>query len=169
MLIAASTSLRKCLSGGLLGGLGILLISIPAAAQREDRITVTINSVKAIDKADIFGRADFYAKVTIAGETQSTPVARQTNSIRPYWKISKAVPRGTHAIKIQMFDKDPAKPDDMIDINGLDNKRDLDFEINTANCRITGFAGPYSCGDVIVRTGNERKKAEIRFTVKVVR
>lgn len=169
MFTTASSGFHTCLVRGLLAGLATLAVTFPAAAQREDRITVTINRVSAVDKADIFGKADFYAKVTIAGESQTTPVARQQNLIRPNWAISKTVPRGKHTIKIQMFDKDPGKPDDPIDINRVDNKRDLDFEINTANCRVTGFADSYSCGDTIVRTGNERKKAEIRFTVKVGR
>ncbi len=167
--VVASSHLAPGLLRVGLASLGLLALALPAAAQREDRITVTINRVTAVDKADIFGKADFYAKVTIAGDTQTTPVARQTNNIRPNWKISTRVPRGKHAIKIQMFDKDPGKPDDQIDINRVDNKRDLDFEINTASCRVSGFADSYSCGDTIVRTGNERKKAEIHFTVKVGR
>ena len=160
---------RLSLSRLAIASFALLTIAYPASAQRMDRVTVTIKSVRAVDKADIFGRADFYARVTIGGETSSTPVARQRNNIRPNWKISTRVPRGKHAIKIQMFDKDPGKPDDPIDINRVDNKRDLDFEINTANCRVLGFADSYSCGDTIVRAGGERKKAEIQFTVTVGR
>ncbi len=140
-----------------------------ANAQQGDEVVITITSVKAVDKEDIFGRADFYAKITLAGDTITTPFVRQADSIRPNWMLSKRVPRGTHDIKIELLDKDPLKPDDKIDINRVGNKRDLDFKINTGNCRVIGFADPYKCGDNIVRAGKERKKAEIEFNVIVKR
>jgi hypothetical protein len=138
-----------------------------ASAQQGDEVVITITSVKAIDKEDIFGRADFYAKITLAGDTITTPFVRQTDSIRPNWMLSKRVPRGTHGIKIELLDKDPLKPDDKVDINRVANKRDLDFEIDTRRCRVLGFADAYRCGSNIVRAGKERKKAEIEFNVVV--
>ena len=137
----------------------------PAHAQRSSELVITITSVRAIDKADIFGKADFYAKVTIDGETTSTPVARQADNARPNWIVTKRVSRGKHDVKIQLLDKDPAKPDDVIDINRVSNKRDLDFQVDTSSCRITGFASVYRCNTMIVREGTERKKAEIQFKV----
>lgn len=163
----------KAVIGGLkmamLAGASLVFLVSPGNAQKMDQITITIKTVTAVDKADIFGRADFYAKVTIAGETTTTSVVRQRDMARPGWKITKKVPRGTHAVNIQMFDKDPGKPDDAIDINRVANKRDLDFDVNTGNCRVLGFADAYKCGDTIVRAGGERKKAEIRFSVSVDR
>jgi hypothetical protein len=140
-----------------------------ANAQQGDEVVITITRVRAIDKEDIFGRADFYAKITLAGDTITTPVVRNADSIRPNWMLSKRVPRGTHDIKIELLDKDVLKPDDKIDINRVGDKRDLDFKINTANCRIIGFADGYRCGNNIVRAGRERKKARIEFNVIVKR
>lgn len=154
----------------VLAGLAALALAGTAAtalAQQTDEVIVTIKRIQALDKVDVIGKADFYAKVTIAGETQATPVAKQSDFDKPNWKISKRVPRGTHDIKLQLLDKDPGKPDDVIDINRVDKKRDLDFTIDTRNCRIGGLTGGYSCGDNIKRAGAERKKAEITFSVDV--
>lgn len=137
----------------------------PASAQQSKELVVTITGVRAIDKTDIFGKADFYAKVTIDGETTSTPVARQSDASRPFWVVAKRVSRGRHDVKIQLLDKDPGKPDDVIDINRVTNKRDLDFQVDTSTCRITGFSSTYRCNTTIVREGTERKKAEIQFKV----
>jgi hypothetical protein len=151
--------------------LGLCLLATPptAQAQQRDEIVLTITSVRAIDRADIFGRADFYAQVTIDGDTVNTPVVRQTDSARPNWAVSKVVRRGNHAIRIRLLDKDPGKPDDVIDINRVPNKRDLDFTLNTGSCRISGFSSAYRCRQTIRRAGTEPKKAEIEFSVLVKR
>jgi hypothetical protein len=135
----------------------------------EHEVTVSITRVRALDQIDggLAGQADFYARVTIAGETFTTPRLRGANDIRPDWKFTKKVPPGSHDIKIQVLDRDPLKPDDVIDINRVDNKRDLDFKINTKSCRVEGISGTPKCGATIVRAGAERKKAEMTFAVDV--
>lgn len=148
-----------------IGGLSTIGGVTPVSAQQTKDLEITIISVRAIDKADIFGKADFYAKVTIDGETTSTPVARQSDASRPNWVVTKRVSRGKHDVRIQLLDRDPGKPDDVIDINRVANKRDLDFQVDTATCRITGFTSTYRCNTTIVREGTERKKAEIQFKV----
>jgi hypothetical protein len=57
----------------------------------------------------------------------------------------------------------------LVDINRLPAKRDLDFEVDTRNCTVHGFAETYSCRKIISRSGDERRKAEIQFTVDVRR
>lgn len=151
-----------------------VLVGTDAVAQskgKTDDITINITHIKALDVIDwgLAGDADFYAKVTIAGETQSTQRVRGKNEIRPDWKITKAVPRGKHDVRIEILDKDPLKPDDRIDINRVDKKRDLEFTVDTRNCRVGGFSNGYSCGDKITRAGAEKKKAEIDFKVSVKR
>lgn len=137
------------------------------AFARDDEITVTILQVRALDKADAFLSDDLYARVTIGGEMFKTQRIAQKNDIIPDWKISKVVPRGITDVKVEIFDKDVFSPDDAIDINRLPNKRDLDFTVNTRNCRIDGFANRYYCNQQIRRAGDERKKAEIVFFVTV--
>lgn len=138
-----------------------------SAFARDDEITVTIAEVRALDKADAFLSDDLYARVTIAGEVFKTQRIAQKQDVIPDWKISKVVPRGVHNVKVEIFDKDVFSPDDEIDINRLANKRDLDFAVNTRNCRVEGFANRYRCNQQIRRAGDDRKKAEIIFYVTV--
>jgi hypothetical protein len=57
----------------------------------------------------------------------------------------------------------------LVDINRLPDKRDLDFEVDTRRCVVTGFAEEYKCGERIRRAGDERRRAEVTFTVDVER
>jgi len=141
------------------------------AKAKEHEITITINHVKALDFNDwgLAGQADYYTKVTIAGETFTTTRIRGANEIRPNWKISKKVKPGKHDVKVQIFDKDVLKPDEYIDINRVDNKRDLDFTVDTRSCRVGGFSSGYKCGQLITREGQQRKKAQLEFTVSVAK
>lgn len=142
-----------------------LLVSSNAHAQASSRdVTVTVISVKAVDKMDVFSRADFYARVTINGQVQVTQRVRQQNEIRPDWKITARVPSGRHNIKLEILDKD-VSVDDPIDINKVANKRDLDFTIDTRGCRVGGFSSGFRCGSPITRAGTERKAAEVTFSV----
>ena len=164
---------RAILAAALAAPVAVALTVLPpepAEAQGGNKtITVTINRVTALDFVDwgLAGDADFYAKVTIAGETFTTQRIRGRNDIQPNWKISKAVPGGRHDVKVAIYDRDVLKPDEFVDINRVDKKRDLDFTVNTRSCRIGGFSDAYRCSDAIKRAGAERKKAEITLTVTV--
>ena len=139
----------------------------PSQAQA-DEIVVTITHVKALDKFDVLSKADMLARVTIAGEATTTAFIKDQDDIRPNWIIRKNVSPGVHNVKVEILDKDVTK-NELIDINRLDNKRDLDFQVNTRNCQITGFTQSYRCRSAIVRAGNEKKKAAITFRVEVKR
>ena len=143
-----------------------------SALARDDEITITISQIIALDPADVWlaGPDDFYARVTIAGQSFVTPIKRQQNKASPNWKISKVVPRGKTKVRLEIFDKDIGKADDKIDINRVTSpKRDLDFTVDTRRCRVLEFSEPFRCGDVIRRAGNEPKKAEVSFSVDVNR
>lgn len=160
--------LRRALAVAGAVALGVALVA-PAEAQsrRDSDVTITIERVKALDLIDwgLAGQADFFARVTIAGETINTQRIRGQNEIQPNWQITKRLPAGRHAVKLEIYDRDPLKPDDRIDINRVANKRDLDFVVNTRTQRVEGFAQGYKFGQKIVRAGEERKKAEITFSV----
>lgn len=143
--------------------------AVQAQKGKEHEITVTIQKVRALDFNDwgLAGQADYYTKVTIAGETFTTTRIKGHNEISPNWKISKSVKPGKHDVKVQIFDKDVLKPDEYIDINRVSNKRDLDFTIDTRSCRVAGFSGGYKCGQTITRDGDQKKKAHIEFRVDV--
>lgn len=149
--------------------LAVLAFGAAAAGEvRADEISVTIERVQALDKEDALSKPDFLARVTIAGEAFVTPVVRNQSEITPNWVLRKTVPAGTHAIKVEILDKDITK-NDFVDINRIDGKRDLDFTVNTRTCAIAGFSSAYRCGSKIVRAGAERRKAEVTFSVAVKR
>lgn len=140
----------------------------PAQSQAQtanQELTIKISRIKALDKVDALSKGDLYARITIDGDVQKTPVVKGENAVKPDWKITKKVSSGDHKIKIELLDRDVAQ-DDLIDINRVDKKRDLDFTV-TSGCRIEGFSSTYKCGSSIVRAGGEVKKAEITFTVSV--
>ena len=136
------------------------------AAAKDPEVIIKITRVRALDQADAFSKGDFYAKVNIGGETISTPPVKQEASITPNWVVSKKVKAGDVKVNIGVFDKD-VSVDDPIDINRIDNKRDLDFTINTKTCKVQGFSSTYKCGATISRAGKEKKAAEITFIVTV--
>lgn len=136
------------------------------AASASQELTIKVSRVTLLDKVDELSKGDLYARVTIDGEVQSSPVVKGENVLKPDWKLSKKVTPGDHKVKVELVDKDVTQ-DDTIDINRVDKKRDLDFTVNTKSCKIEGFSSTYRCGSTITRTGQEPKKAEIAFTVSV--
>ncbi|MBY0226253.1 MAG: hypothetical protein K2Q28_10650 [Hyphomicrobium sp.] len=133
-------------------------------------ITVKIDQIRPLDKFDELSRGDLFARVTIAGETTTTPVKKQTSArgvtINTDWVIRRDVAPGAHPIKIELIDKDLSE-DDIIDINRLDNRRVLEFTVDTQKCRVEGFATTYRCKSRINRSGREKKAAEVFFTIDV--
>lgn len=136
------------------------------AAAKDPEVIVKITRVRALDQADAFSKGDFYAKVNIGGESISTPTVKQEASITPNWIVSKKVKPGVVKMNISVFDKD-VSVDDPIDINRVDNKRDIDFTVNTKTGKIEGFSSTYRTGQKITRAGKEKKDAEITFIVTV--
>lgn len=148
-------------------------IAATEAAAQQNRnsnrtITVTIEHVKGLDVADAFSKGDFFARVTVNGKVSESQPIKQQGDIRPNWKLTHTVPSGPHNVTLEIFDKDLTKIE-AIDINRVDNKRQLDFTVDTRSCRITGLTGISRCGQKIVRAGAERKRAEVEFTVSVAR
>jgi hypothetical protein len=133
-------------------------------------ITVKIDQIRPLDKFDELSRGDLFARVTIAGETTTTPVKRQTSArgvtINTDWVIRRDVAPGAHPIKIELIDKDLSE-DDIIDINRIDSRRVLEFTVDTQRCRVEGFATAYRCKSRINRAGREKKAAEVFFTIDV--
>lgn len=141
------------------------------AAAAQDLI-ITIERIRALDKIDAAGQADFYAQVTIDGKAIKTERIRRADDVRPNWVIRAPVSGRKADVKLEILDKDVLSKDDLVDINRLDGKRDLDFTVELRPCRVKGFAQSYDCGRrgvVITRGGNEKKAAEVIFRVNVAR
>ena len=136
------------------------------AEAKDPEVIIKITRVRALDQADAFSKGDFYAKATIGGETVTSPAVKQETSITPDWVLSKKAKAGVVKVNLAVFDKD-VSVDDPIDINRVDNKRDIDFTVNTKTCKIEGFSSSYKCGAKIVRAGKEKKDAEVTFIVTV--
>lgn len=146
-------------SGGYSGGI---------SGAREVEVQVVIHRLTALDRGDWWSSDDFFARVTIGGQTFKSERLRQTNDVIPNWRFAAIVPAGRTDVKIEVFDKDLMQ-DDPIDINRVDPKRNLDFVVNTRSCRLEGFSQAYRCGEIVRRAGGERKKAEMEFVVNVNR
>jgi len=143
-----------------------LATSMGMASAGAQEISVRIIRVKALDKIDANSAADFYAQVTIAGETFKSEPIQDNDDIEPGWVFTKKVAGGVHNVKIAIIDKDVTK-DDAVDVNRVGGKRDLDFRVHTGRCIITGFSEPYRCGATIFRSGYEKRRAEVSFVVNV--
>lgn len=129
-------------------------------------IVITVNKIKALDRADELSDGDFFARMRINGKAAFSPVQSGQGEFSPGWKLTLPAKSGANEVNLSLIDKD-LSVDDPIDINRVDNKRDLDFTVNTNSCRIDGFAEAYKCGATITRSGSETKKATISFTVTV--
>jgi hypothetical protein len=167
-----STDMRTMGRRSILGWGGALLAaflatSAPMATTAvAHEVMVTVTSVRVIGRTDAGSAPDFFARVTIDGETKASEHVRNRALVKPNWKFSKKVKPGVHKVKLEIFDKDVAK-NDPIDINRWPGKRDLDFEVDTRSCRVGGFARAYRCKATIRRAGTEGKRAEVAFRVDV--
>lgn len=131
-------------------------------------ITITVTKFHALDKADELSRGDFFARMTIDGQSVVTPTISDQAEVKPKdWTLTKSVTSGGKVkVKLELIDKD-LSVDDPIDINRMKNKRDLDFVVDVDSCHVEGFSEGYSCGKTITRAGSENKKASISFKVDV--
>jgi hypothetical protein len=147
---------------------GLTLGTPASAGSPTHQIVIDVREVRALDKFDELSLGDIFARVTIDGKSQSTPILKQTAAVgqvvKTDWQIMQNVGPGVHAVKVELIDKDLSQ-DDVIDINRLPNRRVLEFTIDTHRCRIEGFASDYRCRSPINRAGKEAKAAEITFTV----
>ncbi len=160
-------SIRR-LGAAMSVALAASVAAVGATSAQADTIVVKIETLKALDQLDPVGQADFFARVTMDGEVHQTKRIRRHNVVNPNWEFTKTTNKRSIDVKIEIFDKDVLTRSDLIDINRIDNKRDLDFTVEPGRrgrCRVVGFAGGYSCGDKIIRAGRERKAAEITFSV----
>ena len=140
--------------------------ALSPAAQAKT-VCVTVHSVKALDRVDV-SPADFYARVEIDGIVDITDRIRQKNQITPNWEVCQDVgKRRTIPLELEIWDKDIAI-DDMIDINPITSpKRRQNFGVNTRTCRVSGFKSRPKCKAKITQSGNEKKRAEVVFSVSV--
>ncbi|WP_295559523.1 hypothetical protein [uncultured Hyphomicrobium sp.] len=150
-------------TAALAAGATMVLAAGQAAAEE---IVVTITEFHALDRADDLSSGDFFARIRIDGKAAFSPVLTGEKVFKPNWKLTLPAKSGVNEVNLSLIDKD-LTVDDPIDINRVANKRDLDFTVNTKTGKIEGFSKTYKTGQLITRTGSEKKKAAISFKVEV--
>lgn len=93
-------------------------------------------------KIDPLGKADFYAQITVAGQTFTEAMQLDKASISPAWQTVKFV-RNTATqipIRYQLWDEDGVLRggDDHIDINSRSKVRDLNFSFAVGSHNLSG-------------------------------
>ena len=154
--VPARARLRRLVAVLVAAAAFACLIPLQAAHAAGTRpLSVTITHVECIDdcaatglEAALEGHADFFARVTINGETKpDTPRHDNSGSIDPYWVIPTQVPDTVQnvPVSIQIWDYDGSSGEDNGDVSPRDNDSNLDFRVN------------YATGKWIDPTGNEDK------------
>lgn len=170
-VVSFGAKAKRLAMAAALGGAGLALVSLSPSSLRAEgatrEIVFTIKKIKPLDAWDELSKGDPYVRVTVGSTVAVSPVEKNDKSeFRPGWKLSAKVPQGVHKVKLELIDKD-LTADDPVDVNRVDNKRDLDFTVDTKTCKIEGFSSTYKCGSSISRAGKETKKGDITFTVSV--
>ncbi|MEM7721192.1 MAG: hypothetical protein AAF376_02355 [Pseudomonadota bacterium] len=135
-----------------------LALSLPAAAQAQQLVTVTINrfvqgqdpdpapGADSLSHADLRGDGDYYAQVRIgdAPFQRNRGDFHEGSDFRPFWQFSQVVDQpGTIPVVIRIWDADLIENnDDIIDLNGNDNAQELVLTLEPETCTWDGDAGP---------------------------
>jgi len=100
------------------------------------KLTVTIKEALQIDGVDVGSDADFYWKVTVAGNTQKSPEPWATNNRHIYpnwaytWDVSDVKTVYTVHVTIALYDDDGIS-DDTMDISGSTSKCEIDYDLRS--------------------------------------
>jgi len=157
-------------------------IDIPSAARSTvDRRVVIIRTLSVKErevgffeqKIDPGGQADFYAKITVAGQTFIEAMQLDRASLTPSWTTLKFVHRFGLPLKIryELWDEDGGLggDDDHCDINPKENARDLNFSYVLGSHACSGdVKGVHdSAGNAYVSAGAkpDSDRAEIKFFI----
>jgi hypothetical protein len=127
-------------------------------------------------KVDPGGDADFYAKITVAGQTFVEAMQLDKSSFTPAWTTIKFIPATTAsvAIKYELWDEDsgPAGDDDHADINPATGARDLNFTLSVTGRALSGdITGVHdSAASAVTSEGKkgDSDRAVVRFFTTVV-
>ncbi|WP_309728912.1 hypothetical protein [Chamaesiphon sp. OTE_75_metabat_556] len=93
-------------------------------------------------KIDPFGKADFYAKIMVAGQEFVEAMQIDRSSRTPDWMTIKFIPNTlvTVPIRYQLWDEDGVGrgDDELVDINPSKDIRALNFSLNVSNHSLSG-------------------------------
>jgi hypothetical protein len=93
-------------------------------------------------KIDPLGKADFFAKITVAGQTFTEAMQLDRSMVTPAWTTIKFVPNSLAQVPIQyqLWDEDGVGrgDDDQVDINPKKGVRNLSFSFTMSNHSLSG-------------------------------
>jgi hypothetical protein len=93
-------------------------------------------------KIDPGGKADFYGKITVAGQTFVEAMQLDKADVSPAWTTIKFLPSTTTQVSnhYELWDEDGgvSGDDDHCDINSAKNKRDLNWNFSVSSHNNTG-------------------------------
>ncbi len=132
------------------------------------QVNVDIDRVTALNGGIDWGsQADFYSKITIAGNTHTTNHVNNDNDISPDWSHSRTVDGNSRyvSVGIQMWDSDGGLngADDRIDIDGGAG-RDINVTYDLLTNQITGDVSGTG-GSTLGSSGNSGDRARTYFKV----
>jgi hypothetical protein len=152
--------------------------TIPKIALNQKAIIVKTTNVKEDSvglfelKIDPGGKADFYSKITVAGQTFVETMQLDKSNVSPAWTTVKFVPSTTTQVPIryELWDEDGAfsGDDDHCDINSAKGKRDLNFNFNVSSHNNTGdITGVHDspANAVISKGSGDKDRAIVQFFV----
>jgi hypothetical protein len=124
-------------------------------------------------KIDSGGKADFYGKITVAGQTFVEAMQLNRSDVSPAWTTIKFVPTTVTStpIRYELWDEDGgvSGDDDHCDINPTTGKLDLNFTYSVGNHLLAGdIAGVHdSISSAVQSEGrkSDKDRAVIRFYV----
>jgi hypothetical protein len=144
----------------------VLASAQPPPSANDVRIEVTVTAIKPLGGSVPFHLKRTRARITLAGASQD--VAGTTIAGAAVWVARATVSGGRIAVRLELFEGPTT--DRPISFNRAADKPHHDFLIDTATCRVIGFAGMPACGEPIVRAGSGGGRvAEVTFHVSVAR
>ncbi|MBA2748338.1 MAG: hypothetical protein H0U45_06275 [Tatlockia sp.] len=147
-----------------------------------DRRAIIVRTLHVAEKDDVglfeqkidpLGKADFYAKITVAGQTFTEAMQLDRSDVSPAWSTIKFIPTALTSVSIhyELWDEDGGTrgDDDHCDINQIAGKQDLDLTFLVGNQLLAGdIAGVRDSESNAVQSEGrkpDKDRAIVRFYV----
>lgn len=141
----------RLLSDGLTGNTPPTTVVPVVPKLATNHRAVIVRTLKVAEKADVgtfetkidpLGKADFFARITVAGQTFTEAMQLDRSSVTPAWTTIKFVPNSLAQVPIryQLWDEDGVGrgDDDHVDINPRTGTRDLNLTFVVNNHNLSG-------------------------------
>lgn len=146
--------------------LGLALDSDLIGLNQRGTITATINRLKGDFDNGFWDDSDFRTEVLFAG-TRLYSLQKSGNDISPNWPLSQPVSGVNVPITVEVYDEDDGLngPTDMIDVNSIRGKKNLELAYNLFTGEISGDLSGNGGQQLYSRGSGFDDSGEIWFTV----